>query len=152
MYTGDLGFKDGAGLHLTGRDKWVIKSLGHQIFPGDVEAHISTLAGKVSNCIVVGAEHHVVSEAVVALVEKKPGVELSLQELDRHARALPSYMRPRHWIILEPGQMPLNRVVKPDHLRAQEMVCQEIARLRARGEWDSGYVKAEQNEVGRKDD
>jgi non-ribosomal peptide synthetase component E (peptide arylation enzyme) len=42
LYTGDLGYKDAAGLHLTGRDKWVIKSLGYQIFPGDVEAHICT--------------------------------------------------------------------------------------------------------------
>jgi hypothetical protein len=40
-------------LHLTGRDKWVIKSLGYQIFPGDVEG-ISALAEKVANCVVVG--------------------------------------------------------------------------------------------------
>ena len=138
LYTGDLGYKNAAGLHLTGRDKWVIKSFGYQIFPGDVERHISTLAGKVANCVVVGVAHAVVSEAVVALVEKKPEVELNCQELDRHARSLPSYMRPRHWIILEPGQMPLNRVVKPDYLRAQEMARQEIAQLRARGEWDRG--------------
>jgi hypothetical protein len=37
--------------------------------------------------------------------------------------------------------MPLNRVVKPDYLRAQEMARQEIAVLRARGEWDTGLVK-----------
>jgi long-subunit acyl-CoA synthetase (AMP-forming) len=29
LYTGDLGFKDAAGLHLTGREKWVIKSFGY---------------------------------------------------------------------------------------------------------------------------
>ena len=138
LYTGDLGYKDAAGLHLTGRDKWVIKSFGYQIFPGDVEAHICGLTEKVANCVVVGVAHAVVSEAVVAVVEKKPEVELSRQELDRHARSLPSYMRPRHWIILEPGQMPLNRVAKPDYLRAQEMARQEIAQLRARGEWDRG--------------
>jgi acyl-CoA synthetase (AMP-forming)/AMP-acid ligase II len=136
LYTGDLGYMDGAGLHLTGRDKWVIKSLGYQIFPGDVEAHICGLAEKVANCVVVGVAHAVVAEAVVAVVEKRPGVELSRQELDRHARSLPSYMRPRHWVILEPGQMPLNRVGKPDYVRAQEMARAEIAELRARGEWD----------------
>jgi fatty-acyl-CoA synthase len=141
LYTGDLGFKDAAGLHLTGRAKWVIRSLGYQIFPGDVERHICALSSKVANCVVVGVAHEVVYEAVVALVEKKPGVELSRSELDRHARELASYMRPRHWIILEPGQMPLNRVVKPDYLRAQEMARQEIAVLRARGEWDTGLVK-----------
>jgi len=144
LYTGDLGYKDAAGLHLTGRDKWVIKSLGYQIFPGDVERHICGLEEKVANCVVVGVAHEVVSEAVVAIVEKKPEVELTRQELDRHARSMPSYMRPRHWIILSPGQMPLNRVVKPDYLRAQEMARKEIAELRARGEWDSDYVKSEQ--------
>jgi acyl-CoA synthetase (AMP-forming)/AMP-acid ligase II len=144
LYTGDLGYKDAAGLHLTGRDKWVIKSLGYQIFPGDVERHVCGLEEKVANCVVVGVAHEVVSEAVVAIVEKKPEVELTRQELDRHARSLPSYMRPRHWIILSPGQMPLNRVVKPDYLRAQEMARQEIAELRARGEWDMGYAKSDQ--------
>jgi acyl-CoA synthetase (AMP-forming)/AMP-acid ligase II len=141
LYTGDLGYKDAEGLHLTGRDKWVIKSLGYQIFPGDVERHICGLADKVANCVVVGVAHEVVSEAPVAVVEKKPGVELSSQELDRHARSLPSYMRPRHWIVVEPGQMPLNRVVKPDYVRAQEMARQEIAQLRARGEWDSRHTR-----------
>ena len=143
LYTGDLGFKDAAGLHLTGRDKWVIKSLGYQIFPGDVEAHVCTLAAKVANCVVVGVAHEVLSEGVVAVVEKRPDVSLSIQELERHARSLPSYMRPRHWIILEAGKLPLNRVVKPDYFRAQEMARRDIAELRARGEWDSGYVKSE---------
>jgi acyl-CoA synthetase (AMP-forming)/AMP-acid ligase II len=142
LYTGDLGYRDATGLHLTGREKWVIKSFGYQIFPGDVERHICTLAEKVANCVVVGVAHEVISEAVVAVVEKRPGAELSHKELDRHARTLASYMRPRHWIILEAGQMPLNRVAKPDYVRAQEMARQEIAALRERGEWDSGLVKA----------
>jgi acyl-CoA synthetase (AMP-forming)/AMP-acid ligase II len=143
LYTGDLGFWDGAGLHLTGREKWVIKSFGYQVFPGDVEQHIFGLAEKVANCVVVGVAHAVVYEAPVALVEKRAGVELTTQELDRHARTLAPYMRPRHWILLEAGQMPLNRVVKPDYLRAQEMARQAIAQLRERGEWDSGLVKGE---------
>jgi fatty-acyl-CoA synthase len=141
LYTGDLGFKNAAGLHLTGREKWVIKSFGYQIFPGDVERHICMLTEKVANCVVVGVAHEVVSEAVVAVVEKRLGVELSRRELDRHARELPTYMRPRHWIILEAGQIPLNRIAKPDYVRAQEMARQEIAELRARGEWDSAHVK-----------
>jgi acyl-CoA synthetase (AMP-forming)/AMP-acid ligase II len=140
LYTGDMGYMDSAGLHLTGRAKWVIKSLGYQVFPGDVERHIGSLVDKVANCVVVGVGHAVVSEAPVAVVEKKPGVELAAKELDRHARSLPTYMRPRHWIILEPGKMPLNRIAKPDYLRAQQMARQEIAELRGRGEWDSGYV------------
>jgi acyl-CoA synthetase (AMP-forming)/AMP-acid ligase II len=140
LYTGDLGCWNAAGLHLTGREKWVIKSMGYQVFPGDVEACVCGLTEKVANCVAVGVAHSVLSEAVVAVVEKRPGVELSRQELERQARGLATYMRPRHWIILEAGQMPLNRVVKPDYKRAQEMARQEIAALRERGGWDAGLV------------
>ena len=143
LYTGDLGRMDAAGLHLTGRAKWVIKSMGYQIYPGDVEAHVCELAEKVATCVVVGVAHEVVSEAPVAVVEKRAGVELSRVELDRHARGLAAYMRPRHWIVLELGQMPLNRIGKPDYLRAQEMARQEIEALRAAGAWDSAHAKGE---------
>jgi len=140
LYTGDLGYKSNGVVHLSGRAKWVIKSFGYQVFPGDVETHIGTLAEKVANCVVVGVAHEVAGEGVVAVVEKKPGVELSVQELERHARPMASYMRPRHWIVIEPGQMPLNRLAKPDYRRAQEIARQEVAALRARGEWDSRHT------------
>jgi len=143
LYTGDLGFKDVAGLHLTGRDKWVIKSMGYQVFPGDVEAHVCALTAKVANCVAVGVAHSVLSEAVVAVVERRPEVELTPQELDRHARSLASYMRPRHWIILDPGEMPLNRIAKPDYFRAQQMARDQIAALRATGQWDGNRSVAE---------
>jgi fatty-acyl-CoA synthase len=141
LYTGDLGVRDAAGLRLTGRAKWVIKSFGHQIYPGDVESHFASLTEKVASCVVVGASHEVVSEAVVALVEMRPAIELDAKELNQHARSLPPYMRPRHWIILEPGKMPLNRLAKPDYLRAQEMAREEVEILRARGEWDSRHIQ-----------
>ena len=140
LYTGDLGYKSAEGIHLSGRAKWVIKSLGYQIFPGDVEAHIGTLGEKVMSCVVVGVPHEVTGEGVVAMVEKRPGVELTVPELERHTRALANYMRPRHWMIVEPGQLPLNRLGKPDTKRAQELALEEIATLRARGEWDSRHA------------
>ncbi|MGD0345584.1 MAG: class I adenylate-forming enzyme family protein [Terracidiphilus sp.] len=140
LYTGDLGYRTAAGIHLSGRAKWVIKSFGYQVFPGDVEAHIGDLVEKVMSCVVVGVAHEVAGEGVVAVVEKRPGAELTAQELERHTRSLANYMRPRHWIIVEPGQMPLNRLGKPDHQRAQEMARQEISTLRARGEWDSRHT------------
>lgn len=138
LYTGDLGYRNELGLHLTGREKWVIKSFGYQIFPGDVERHICSQAENVATCVVVGAPHAVISEAVVAVVEKKHGMEISRQELERHARTLSSYMRPRHWIVLEPGQMPLNRIGKPDYGRVREMARAEIEGLRVQGGWDRG--------------
>ena len=135
LYTGDLGFKDAGGLHFSGRAKWVIKSSGYQVFPADVEAHFCALAEQVASCAVVGVAHAVVSEAVVAFLEKKPGAELSRAILERHARGLASYMRPRHYLVLEPGEMPSNRVAKPDYVRLREMAVREVEELRKQGKW-----------------
>ncbi len=135
LYTGDLGFRDDDGLHLSGRAKWVIKPSGYQVFPADVENHFCALADRVASCAVVGVAHAVVSEAIGAFVEKKPGAELSRPMLEKHARALALYMRPRHYLLLDPGEMPLNRVAKPDYVRLQQMALREVEALRAQGKW-----------------
>jgi fatty-acyl-CoA synthase len=119
LYTGDMGSLHADGLHMAGRAKLVIKSGGYQVFPGDIENHFSTLES-VASCAVVGVEHPIISEAIVAFVEKKPGAELTIQMLERHARGLASYMRPRSYVLLEAGEMPMNRVAKPDCLILRE--------------------------------
>ena len=136
LYTGDMGFQDQRGLHLAGRARWIIKPAGYQVFPGQVEDHFSALSEKVAACGVVGVEHAVFSEAIVAFVEKRPGADLPVAELRRHARTLASYMRPLHYVVLEPGGLPLNRVAKTDYMRLSEMAQAEVQRLRARRRWD----------------
>ena len=136
LYTGDLGYESADGLHISGRAKWVIKPAGYQVFPADVESHICALYDKVAACGAVGVEHAVLSEAIVAFVEKKAGAELSIPTLEKHARALASYMRPRHYVLLEAGQMPLNRAAKADYVRLHEMAKSEIEALRGKGKWD----------------
>jgi len=126
LYTGDLGHMAADGLHMSGRAKWVIKPSGYQVFPADVEAHICALSDKVASCAVVGVEHPVLSEAIVAFVEKKPGAELSVPVLEKHARTLASYMRPWHYVLMEAGRIPLNRVAKADYVRLHEMAKREI--------------------------
>lgn len=136
LYTGDLGARGPHGLRLVGRAKWVIKPAGYQVFPGDVENHFLKLP-PVAACGVVGAPHRTLSEAVVAFVECKPGASLTVQQLRQHARGIASYMRPLHYVLLEPGQLPLNRLAKTDYVRLSEMADQEIHNLRAAGRWDS---------------
>jgi acyl-CoA synthetase (AMP-forming)/AMP-acid ligase II len=125
LYTGDMGFVEAGGLHLAGRAKWVIKPGGYQVFPGDVEQHFMALDG-VANCAVVGVPHAMLSEAIVAFIEPAPGAAITSAMLERHARALASYMRPRHYVLLEPGQMPLNRIAKPDHSALVERAKREF--------------------------
>ena len=136
LYTGDLGSVDEYGLHFAGRAKWVLKPAGHQVFPGDVENHFSALADRVANVGVVGHEHRMWSEGIVAFVEKHPGADLTETELRKHARGLASYMRPLHYVILEPGTMPMNRTAKVDVTRLQQLARDEVGKLRERGRWD----------------
>jgi acyl-CoA synthetase (AMP-forming)/AMP-acid ligase II len=136
LYTGDMGSIGERGLHLAGRAKWVIKTAGYLVYPGDIETHIAALAGQVANVGVVGQPHARWGEAVIAFVEKRAGAELSEPDLRRHARAIASYMRPLHYVILEPGAMPLNRTAKVDTVRLRQWAAEEVQKLRARGRWD----------------
>jgi fatty-acyl-CoA synthase len=138
LYTGDLGFAGERGVHFSGRAKWVLKPAGHQVFPSDVEAHFSALPDRIANVGVVGHEHHLWSEAIIAFVERQPGASINQEELRRHARRLTAHMRPLHYVILEPGTMPLNRSAKVDIARLQQMARDEVRLLRARGRWDTG--------------
>lgn len=137
LYTGDMGFKDDKGLHFSGRTKWVIKPKGYQVFPGQVEDFICELRDQVAAAGVVGVEHAVFSEAIVAFVERKPGVELTLEDLQCHADGIASFMRPLHYVILAPGGLPLNRVAKTDYVALYELAKAEVSRLRAAGGWDA---------------
>jgi acyl-CoA synthetase (AMP-forming)/AMP-acid ligase II len=143
LYTGDMGSVGVRGLRLSGRAKFVIKTAGYQVFPGDVENHLSHLDDRVASVGVVGHEHALWGEAIVAFVEKRPGAALTEAELRRHARSLAGYMRPLHYVLLEAGEMPLNRSVKVDVLKLREMARVEVARLRERGRWDGANGSAE---------
>jgi fatty-acyl-CoA synthase len=136
LYTGDMGSVDEFGLHFAGRAKWVIKAAGYQVFPGDVESHFCLLSGRVATVGVVGHEHRLWCEGIVAFVEKLPGADLTEADLRKHARDLAGYMRPLHYVILDPGTMPMNRTAKVDITRLQQLAREEVAKLRERGRWD----------------
>ncbi|MFX1255790.1 MAG: class I adenylate-forming enzyme family protein [Promethearchaeota archaeon] len=135
LYTGDVGYKDEKGIHLSGRAKWVVKPKGYQVFPGEVEAYIAEL-GKVTSVAVVGVPHEVYSEGIIAFVEKKPDITLTTEEVIEHCKGIASYKRPGHVVILEQGEIPLNRVGKTDYVIIKEKALEEIEKLRAEGKWD----------------
>ena len=137
IYTGDLGFVDELGLHFAGRAKHVIKPKGYQVFPAQIEDHFCEFRAKVAACGVVGVEHEIFSEGIVCFVEKQPGVELSIEELARHSRGIASYMRPLHYVILEPAGLPLNRVAKTDYVVLKERAVEEVKTLRSQDKWDT---------------
>ena len=135
-YTGDLGFKDERGLHFSGRAKLVIKPKGYQVHPAQIEDHFCALSAKVASAAAVGQPHDLFTEGVVLFVEKRPGVSLTEAELEAHARGIAAYMRPSLYVILESGQMPLNRVAKTDYVLLKNQAGQEVTRARDDGGWD----------------
>lgn len=135
-YTGDLGSMTERGLMFSGRAKLVIKPKGYQVHPAQIENHFNLLKDQVAASAAVGAPHEVFSEAVVLFLELKPGASLSRETLEEHAKGIASYMRPSHYVLLEPGTLPLNRVAKTDYVGLKERALEEVEKLRAAGGWD----------------
>ncbi|MBX3414434.1 MAG: acyl--CoA ligase [Pirellulales bacterium] len=135
-YTGDLGAKTERGLIFSGRSKLVIKPKGYQVHPAQVENHFAMLTSHVSACGAVGVPHEIYSEAIVLFVEMKPGASLSQDLLDQHAKEIAGYMRPSHYVMLGPGELPLNRSAKTDYVGLKERALAEVEQLRAAGQWD----------------
>gem|GEM_PF-2449117 len=138
-YTGDLGSYDEKGLHFAGRSKLVIKPKGYQVFPEDIEKHISTKLKDTVNMVgVVGAEHEIFSEGIMAFVEAKEGANVTPEEVMAACEDISSYSRPSHVEILKSGELPLNRVAKTDYMVLKERAKELIPELRAAGKWDQG--------------
>jgi len=136
-YTGDLGYVNDRGLVLAGRSKLVIKPKGFQVHPAQVEQHFAQLNVEVAACGAVGGQHKLVGEAIVLFVALRAGQELSRARLEAHAQGIASYMRPTHYVLLDAGSFPLNRVGKSDYQRLKQMAAVEVERLRSLGQWDS---------------
>jgi acyl-CoA synthetase (AMP-forming)/AMP-acid ligase II len=135
-YTGDLGYVSDRGLVLAGRSKLVIKPKGFQVHPAQVEQHFAQLQAEVAACGAVGGQHELLGEVIVLFVALREGQELSRARLEAHAQGIASYMRPTHYVLLEAGGFPLNRVGKSDYQRLKQMAAVEIERLRSLGQWD----------------
>ncbi|MHA1337764.1 MAG: class I adenylate-forming enzyme family protein [Promethearchaeota archaeon] len=136
-YTGDLGYYDDKGLHFSGRSKLMIKPKGYNVFPTEVENFImSALKDKIENVGVVGHEHEIYSEGIIAFVEKKKGKEITVDEINDVCKNMAAYKRPMHVVILDYGEMPLNRINKTDYVALKNYAKKEVERLRKEGKWD----------------
>lgn len=82
MHSGDLGYFDDAGyLFIVGRAKDVIKYMGYQISPAEIEAVIERLNG-VMACSVIGIPHPELGDLPAAAVVKLPTSHLTEEEIE----------------------------------------------------------------------
>ncbi|MHA1585267.1 MAG: class I adenylate-forming enzyme family protein [Promethearchaeota archaeon] len=146
LYTGDLGFYDDSGLHLSGRRKFLIKPKGYNVFPTEVEEFLQeNLKDRVSNVAVVGAHHDIFTEGIIAFIEPKKGASISSTDVLNVAKGMASYKRPNHVEIIEPESMPLNRVNKTDYMNLKDRTSAIIKKLRNDGKWDKMEIKSKKN-------
>ena len=141
LYTGDMGYYKMVGSHralfLSGRQKFVIKQKGYQVFPDEVQEFIAAHP-KVDLVDVVGVKHRVFDEGIFAFVRPKQGVDLSPEEIAEHCRGIAAYKRPLHIEIWpHEKEFPLTRVAKVDKRELKTVAEEIVERLRREGKWDA---------------
>ena len=141
LYTGDMGFFKDMGtykaLYLAGRQKFVIKQKGYQVFPDEVQDFIASHP-KVDVVDVVGVSHYIFDEGIFAFVRPKKGEQLLLEEIMEHCQGIASYKRPQHIEIWpEDKEFPLTRVAKVDKKELKIAAEAIVEELRRQGRWDA---------------
>ena len=109
--TGDLGSVDDAGyVYITGRSKDMIISGGMNVFPAEVEGVLATHPD-VLEATVFGVNDARWGEAVTAAIVRRPGSELSEEEVTAYVRAnLAAYKKPTRVHFLD--ELPRNASLK----------------------------------------
>ncbi len=93
---GDIGYMDGDGfLYLCDRSKDMIISGGVNIYPAEIEAELHALRG-VADCAVFGIPDPEYGEAVCAVIEARPEIHLTEDDVRAHLRSrVAGYKIPR---------------------------------------------------------
>ena len=121
LYTGDLGYWDEEGyIFLSGRAKDFLKRGGEMIAPEEVEQIIMSHPA-VDEAAIIGIPDIEWGERVRAIVVKKPGAELTAEEVIEHCRPrMAGFKRPEDVIFIEelprnPMGKVLKRVLREDY-------------------------------------
>lgn len=113
LLTGDMARKDEDGfIWLVDRKKDVVISGGENIYPVQIEDHISAHPA-VKDVAVIGLPDERLGEIAAAVVEAKPDAGLTEAELEEHCRALPRYKRPRKYIFAPVPRNATGKIEKP---------------------------------------
>ncbi len=94
VHTGDLGRLDEEGyLYFAGRKDTMIKRLGYQVYPEEIEACLTKLDGVA--LAAVACAPGCANPLIRAFITRQPGSALTADDVTEHCRRhLPHYMRP----------------------------------------------------------
>ena len=113
LHTGDMARMDEDGfIYLVDRKKDVIISGGENLYPVQIEDFLRR-NDKIKDVAVIGLPDERLGEIAAAIIELKPGVECSEEEINEFCKALPRYKRPRKVIFDDVPRNPTGKIEKP---------------------------------------
>lgn len=113
LYTGDMAMEDEDGfIFLVDRKKDVIISGGENIYPVQIEDFLRTNED-ILDVAVIGLADHRLGEISAAIIELKPGVECTEEDIQEFCKKLPRYKRPRKIIFADVPRNPTGKIEKP---------------------------------------
>ena len=113
LFTGDMAQEDEDGfIFLVDRKKDVIISGGENLYPVQIEDFLRK-NDKIKDVAVIGLPDARLGEIAAAIVEVKPDMTLTEEELEDFCYDLPRYKRPRKIIFADVPRNPTGKIEKP---------------------------------------
>ena len=113
LYTGDMAEQDSEGfIYLVDRKKDVIISGGENIYPVQIENFLSKHPD-IKDVAVIGIADTRLGEISAAIIELKPGVATTEEDINNVCKELPRYKRPRKIIFADVPRNPTGKIEKP---------------------------------------
>lgn len=113
LYTGDMAERDADGfIYLVDRKKDVIITGGENIYPVQIEDFLRS-NNAIKDVAVIGLPDHRLGEIATAVIEVKPGFELTESDVNEFCMELPRYKRPRKIIFADVPRNPTGKIEKP---------------------------------------
>ena len=120
LYTGDMAKRDSDGfIYLVDRKKDVIITGGENLYPVQIEDFLRT-NDAIKDVAVIGLPDERLGEIAAAIIELKPGVVCTEDEINEFCMTLPRYKRPKKIIFADVPRNPTGKIEKP---RLREIYC-----------------------------
>ncbi len=113
LWTGDMARIDADGfIWLVDRKKDVIIMGGENLYPVQIEDFLRS-NDKIKDVAVIGRPNERLGEIPCAIIELKPDVSASVDEINQFCEALPRYKRPREIIFDKVPRNPTGKIEPP---------------------------------------
>lgn len=103
-------------IFLVDRKKDVIISGGENIYPVQIEDFLRT-NDAILDVAVIGLADHRLGEISAAIIELKPGVECTEEDIQEFCKKLPRYKRPRKIIFADVPRNPTGKIEKQNSVK-----------------------------------